>query len=268
MTKFRIRYFDALLLLCLLAFGLFGTALGQARPGRLAASVIPGTWAIGSIRTTDLTPAQVKALLGSDASAVGAIVCDYGFADIAGDGFYRLLVSVDYSGRRWCNTLEVVANDGTVQKIGVWNVEKIADILVKDAGHDALRVPQSFTDYEGARCIAIVPIYYKFSGGVFVTASAEHTADYQALREKLNSTPPADVCAEVVADKVDRLLGDKTAGFSHAKAWMESTDPSLRKKAVRILEDIGDADSRAALKVLANDKDPGVAMGATAALRQ
>jgi HEAT repeat protein len=72
----------------------------------------------------------------------------------------------------------------------------------------------------------------------------------------------------VETDKVDRLLGDKTAGFSHAKEWMTSPDESLRMKAVWVFKDIGDADSQAALKILATDKDPGVAMEASAYLQK
>jgi hypothetical protein len=269
MTTFRMRSFGTLLLIGWFAFGLFGRAVGQTLPGSAGAPVISGSWAIGSIRTADVKPAQVKALLGPDAAEVGATVCDYAFADIAGDGFYRLLVSVDYSGRRWCNQIEVFANDvAPPQDIHAWNVEKIVDTLVKNAGHETLRVPQAITDYEGTHCIAIVPIYYSFSGSAFVTATAEHAADYQALRENLHLAAPADICSEVVADKVDRLLGDKTAGFSHAKAWMESSDPSVRRKAVRVFEDIDDSASVAALKVLSNDKDPVVSMEARAAAGQ
>jgi hypothetical protein len=72
---------------------LLGRAAGQASLGSAAGPMISGTWAIGSIRTADVKPAQVKALLGPDAAEVGAMVCDYAFADIACDGFYRLLVS-------------------------------------------------------------------------------------------------------------------------------------------------------------------------------
>jgi hypothetical protein len=54
---------------------------------------------------------------------------------------------------------------------------------------------------------------------------------YEALRAKLQSSPPDDACEEMRLDKVDCLLSDKTAGFSRAKAWMTSPDPSLRRKA-------------------------------------
>jgi hypothetical protein len=269
MTTLRIRSLDALLLLGLITLGFFGKATGQALAGEPAAPAISGSWAIGSIRTSDITPAQVRALFDQDLVDIDAGVCDYAFADIAGDGFYRLLVTVDSGGNRWCTNLEIIANDGTDQEIHISNVEHIADILVKDAGRDTLRVPVPFTDYEGARsCTAVIPTYYRFSGEAFVTATAEHAADYQALREKLISAPPADICSEVVADKVNRLLGDKTAGFSHARAWMESSDPSVRRKAVRVFEDIGDSASLAALKVLSADKDPVVAMEARATVGQ
>jgi len=266
MTAFRARSFGALLFLGVLSCSLLGNASGQAHPGP-AESAIGRTWAIGSIRTTDLKPAEVKALLGSEAD--DATVCDYAFADIAGDGFYRLLASVDYSGRHWCNRLFVISNDGRpAQEIQVWNVEHIPDILVKSTGHDTLRVPQAITDYEGAGCIAVVPMFYSFSGGKLVTAADEHAADYQVLRTKLKATPPSDICAQIVVDKVDRLLGSKTAGFSHAKTWMKSPDPSARRKAVRVLEDIGDTASQAALRELSADKDPVVSMEANAALQK
>lgn len=239
--------------------------MAQERPDAIAVPLISRSWAIGSIRTADVNAVQVKALLGADADDAGATVCDYAFADIAGDGFYRLLVSVSYSGR-FCNDLEVIANDGTAQDIDVWEMENLTGILVKGTAHDDLRVPQAITDYEGTECIAVVPIFYSFSGRGFVPAPAKHTADYQVLQAELRSIPPADVCAQIVADKVDRLLGDKTAGFSHAKTWMASSDPSLRSKAVRVFEDIGDSDSKAALKILAADKDDIVSFGARVAL--
>jgi HEAT repeat protein len=84
----------------------------------------------------------------------------------------------------------------------------------------------------------------------------------------LNSSPPADVCDVIEIDKIDRLLGNKAAGFSHAKVWMESPDPSLRSKAVWIFKDIGDADSQAALEKLSSDKDPVISMEADVARRK
>ncbi len=262
-----------LLLLFIFALGLVSRVVGQATPAKPVASAISGDWAIGSIRNADVTPAQVKSLLEAaeaDGYDVGD-VCDYSFADIAGDGFYRLIVTVDVSGRRFCNNLEIISNDGTVQHIDawLWDVGKAAALVVKGDGHEDLRVPQTFTDYEGANsCIAVIPIYYRFSGGKFVPAITEHAEDYQALRERLSSSPPADMCDEIEADKVNRLLGDKTAGFSHAEAWMTSSDPLVREKAVRVFQDIGDAASKADLKVLATDKDPGVAMAAGGAVQQ
>ncbi len=262
----KTRSLNALLFLCLLCCGFLGTASAQSHPSP-SDSGAARTWAIGSIRTTDLKPVEVKALLGSEAD--DATVCDYAFADVAGDGFYRLLVSVDYSGRYWCNQLIVISNDGArARQIQVWNVEHIADIVVKSAGRETLRVPQAITDYEGAECVAVVPMFYSFPGGTLVTAAAEHAADYQDLRTKLRATVPSDICAQIVTDKVDRLLGNKTAGFSRAKTWMKSPDPSVRRKAVRVLEDIGDTASQAALKELSGDKDPTVSTEADAAQRR
>ncbi len=241
-----------------------GTGEAQERVAPGTPRIVETSWAVGTIKTSDLSLAKVKTLLKDDAE--GATVCDYALADIAGDGFYRLAVSVDYSGRRFCNSLNVISSDGATKALDVWNVEHIADVLVKDGSHSVLRVPQAITDYEGADCIAVIPMFYSVLGGSLVSATNDHLTDYLALSKVLHSTPLTDACAVVVADKVDRLLGDKTAGFPHAKSWMASSDPSLRRKALRVFEDIGDSDSQAALRVLALDKDPVVAGEAQAAL--
>jgi hypothetical protein len=166
---FKARSLNAVLFLCLLFCGLIAKAVGQEHYGK-SASAISGNWAVGSIQTSHVTASQVMKLLGSDYDDVGAKICDYAFADIAGDGFYRLLVTVDISGRHLCNDLEIIARNGTAQGLFVDQVDHIADILVKGVGHDVLRLPQAFTEYDGYRCRAIVPIYYKFSGGRFVPA--------------------------------------------------------------------------------------------------
>jgi len=255
------------LALLLALSGLVGASEAQQRADD--ESRIIGTWAAGTIRTTDVTLSQVKALLGEDAD--DATVCDYAFADVAGDGFYRLIVSLDYSGRKLCNTLVVISRDGTAAKLDAWNVEHIADVLVKEGEHDVLRVPQAITDYEGASCIAVVPIFYSLTGDSLVKATAEHRSDYELLLKKYtarpnNSTPPANPCTEAVVDKVQRLLGDATAGLAHAKLWMMSDNPSLRRKAVRVFEDIGDSEARTDLKVLEADKDQIVSQEAHTAL--
>jgi hypothetical protein len=248
----------ARLFLLLLAALLVVAASGQDR-----SAATSHNWAVGSIQTSDLKPAQVKALLGND--ALGATICDYALADLAGDGFYRLVVSIDYSGRHFCNDLRVISNDASAaQQLQVWNVEHVAAVVVKSFGREILRVPQPITDYEGAACIGVVPSFYAYSGGSLLQQNAEHVADYRALRDKFSS--PTDPCQQAVADKLDRLLGDKTAGFARAQSWMRSGDASLRRKAVRVFSDIDDAPSQEALRTLALDSDAGVSNEAKVAL--
>lgn len=260
MKKATLLSFAASGFACLIGLGAAGRCEAQQRDRNSLAR----SWAVGTIRTSDLNPDQVKALLGR--AADDATVCDYAFADLAGDGFYRLVVSVDYSGRRFCNTLEVVANNGARQELDVWNVEHVSDVLIAEAGRQSLRAPEAITDYEGAKCIAVVPIFYSDSGDSLALATSAHLADYQALRAKMYTAPPTDACGQAVADKIDRLLGDKTAGMTHAREWMVSQDPSLRRKAVRVLQDIGTSDALAALRRLVIDKDPIVAQEASTAL--
>lgn len=264
--KFLTSYGFAVLVVCSLPI-VRSEAQIQPNPSRADVTAISGSWAVGVSKMPKPKLEVIDALLGPDASDAAATVCDYDFADIAGDGFYRLLVSVDYSGRRWCNTLEIIANDGTTQELSVWNVEHIRDVVVKDGVAHTLRVPQALTDYDGTRCIAIVPTYYTLSGTSLVNSSAEHVAFYKTLQEKLSSAQPMDACSVIVVDKIGRILGNLTSGFNHAKAWMESSDTSLREKAVRVFEDIGDLNSQAELRVLASDKNPIVSMEALAALR-
>jgi hypothetical protein len=255
--------FGARAIAVFLFFGLLYTAQGQQASAADHNLTGSGIWS--TLKPAPrLNLAQVTALLGPEFD--GAMICDYKFADPAGDGFYRLLVSISNSGR-FCNELEVITNNGRiVQELEVWNEARISDLVLNGLKPYTLRVSQAITDYEGTRCIAIVPMYLSFSGGLFAPAIAEHEADYQAFRAKLYSTPAADACAQVVRDKIDRLLGDKTAGFSQAKAWMLSSDPSLRRKAVCVFEDIGDSASIVALRTLTKDKDDVVSLEANAAL--
>jgi hypothetical protein len=245
------------ILFCLVMCAL--PAQGQQQP-------IESSWAIGSFEPSKITSAQVVGLLGDRAS--DATICDFVFADLVGDGFYRLVVSLDYSGRRFCNELDFFSDTSNeVHTIDVWNVERISDVLVPSGSHWDLRVPEAITDYEGASCLAIVPYFYSLIGGSVAVTNTDHFREYETLLAKLNGpTTVPNACTEVEVDKIERLLGSRTAGFSRAATWMSSSQASLRRKAVRIFQDIGDAASAKALRVLANDKDPTVSSIAATSL--
>jgi hypothetical protein len=66
-------------------------------------------------------------------------------------------------------------------------------------------------------------------------------------------------CLEMSRDKVSRILGNPRAGFDQAEEWMNSDNPSLRRKAARVFADINDSSSRDRLDKLSQDSDAGVA---------
>ncbi len=251
--------------------------------------------AANSLRISPPSRADVTAFVQKqldDSEKIGDI-CSFDFFDAAKDGTYRLLASIDYSGRHFCNTVVAIGkriSGFQIHELAAWQVDEVSDII-RDLDHDGgieLAIPQPLSDYEGGQhCMATWTRLYRWRNGHFEDASASFRQFYEnRLRQLIAAAPsvapgpresasPArrdeeeSGCALMEADKIRRFLGmSARAGFAQAVAWMGSADTSLRRKAIRVFDDIGDKDSLAKLGVLARDTDPSVAQAARGALQR
>src|SRR5690348_5050162 len=69
--------------------------------------------------------------LPSQPSEGGFTVCSSATVDLDGDGTPELVASVDYSGRRFCNTLVVLEknNPQTAAQLDVWGVDDVQKVI-------------------------------------------------------------------------------------------------------------------------------------------
>lgn len=68
-------------------------------------------------------------------------------------------------------------------------------------------------------------------------------------------------------DKAKRLVGEQsTAGFDRAELWLKSGDNELKKNAIKVFHEIGDAPSMAALETAAKDENERISQRAIEAL--
>ena len=73
-----------------------------------------------------------------------ARVCGWEFVDLNNDGVNELVVSLDYSGRKFCNPVVLISKAGDVfrtQSVWAWNVPNVSDI-VKDLNNDGRLPPK------------------------------------------------------------------------------------------------------------------------------
>src|SRR5262245_47787350 len=159
----------------------------------------------------------------------------------------------------FCNTLAVVEKGSSPvpQVTDTWGLDDVQRSIKRNAdGSLMLVVPTALTDYEGVECIAVWQRLFKLQHGALVDVSTSYPRFYKARKRKVDATiakmrqAKADTtCAEIEADKLDRILGaSPTAGYKQAVTWMRSADPAMRKRAARVFADIGDAAWLANLK--------------------
>jgi hypothetical protein len=195
-------------------------------------------------------------------------LCSFAFADFAHDGAYRLVASLDASGRHLCNVVVVIGKQGS--QFGVanqWKVWQVDDVsaAMQDFGHDGhaeLVLPQNWSPYEGVtHCVATWQTIFQWDNGKFADHSSAFPDFYRTRQKQLKAALDASmgygsdaVCQQMEIDKIDRvLMVDPRAGFTRAEDWMKGSDSSLKRKAAAVFADINDADSHDDLKKLAED---------------
>jgi hypothetical protein len=248
-----------------------GTIVAR-RDWRVAA---PAASSVLSLSRSDLDDFVMKYL---GFTAAEASVCSATFADLAGDGSYQLLASIDQSGRMFCNQVVIFSKTHTGFKsatLETWWLDDVSKYVedLRGDGRKELLVPQSLTFYAGAKCMAAWTRVFRIIDGSLSDVSSEFPNFYSSrlneLRRNLRKNSEYSVCLEIEADKIKRVMGTvPDAGLAKALAWMTSSDASLRLKAVCVLSDIGDTTSLEALRRASQDKDPVVSDAAKMSLAQ
>jgi hypothetical protein len=235
----------------------------------------------GAARSSDVA-AQVRTLLASMEEGSESTLCGYVFHDFTDVGAYGLVITVDNSGRQFCNTVIVVGKGNgtyTSARVDSWETDDPAKLLQPINGQPVLIIPQSLSAYEGNRCIATVPRIFHWTGSSLqdVSNTAASASYFQQLRQGLQDKvdrllldkdqADALTCATIERDSVLNSLGiDPAAGLITAREWAASPDQSLRLKAVYVLDRLNTNDATAALVSLSHDRDPVVAASARARL--
>jgi hypothetical protein len=207
----------------------------------------------------------------------GQRICDIARVSLVPGRPADILVSVDASGRYFCNQVLRITTTGRpriVDYLPTWMLERVADAVadVDADGDNELVLRRHITTYEGADCIATTPVIYECTARTCSDTGDRHqgylakaleTVEHE--RDENRRTNPQRyreglACSIVEADKLRRRLGvDPRAGAGIAEQWMNDSDAKLRRKAVSVFEDIGDADAQRNLAVLSRDRNSSVA---------
>jgi len=238
---------------------------------------------INKIKPQDINK-FVSKLLG-DVDNMGKLG-EFRFLDLNNDKKYELLVTLDYSGRAFYNTLVIVRKtNGNYehQKLNAFNIKRIDDIIVdlNNDGMEEILVTNLFGTYRGINPTPCWTDIYKWDGIRYRLASNEFPKYYEKrivelnkivneLERKMKETNISpDIlhyyqlkrtayCIEI--EKARRLLkpGSKE-GFEKALELFRSNDIDSRFDALTIFEDIGDEESIKLLKESTKDPNPGIA---------
>lgn len=251
------------------------------------ASLAERSWSIGatpSLRTYPPPFRVIEKFIQQQGDAE-AHLCSFQFDDLAGDETYQLVASVDYSGRRFCNTIFVVTRTPgrfKVHRLAIRTlVEDVESVIVSLTGEGRrhLVIPELLSGYAGGdHCMATWPVIYTWDGTRFARHRRAFLSFYAQYLQRLDgriarltqSGADLDItlsCLYMEHDKILRALGtDPKAGFERSLLWIRSETQALRRKAIDVFTDIADDQSIAELRRVEHDRDPIVAEEAKNAL--
>jgi hypothetical protein len=215
----------------------------------------------------------VVGLLGDDLDPPR--VGEYEFRDLNRDGKYELLVTLDSTGRGFYNGFIVVSVAGAefkTQNFDAFNVRMpdVAQDLDGD-GITELIVPRLWSAYEGSKGGALWTTVYAWNGQNFGEASHLFPELYERrieiLENRIDEVRNSEYASEDLRDedlsnyyvelhKAYRFLKrDPRAGVDLAVRWAQSGNASLSRKAIRVLEDVGDSEAIERLLSLSQHPD-------------
>lgn len=260
----------------LLALG--GADVENVTPkGAPSSALSTRSWDVSDTASFSITPPtidEVKVFLKEQVSTpdLEKDICSYEFVKLTGSSSYQLIVSVDYSGRRFCNHLYVFAKQGNafnVSTFKVWNVDDVAPLIIGSVGDKKLlSLPIEYSNYDGANCLATWKRLVMWTGRRFSDVSRQFVSYYKnELSEKLKIKEPSD-CEIMEVGKLKRFLDlDSQFDFVVARTWEASPSVSRRLKSIRIFNDINDEMSRKEIALLSHDSSPAVSNAATMSMK-
>ena len=188
------------------------------------------------------------------------------WADVDADGFYELLVTMDYSGRAFYNNfsaIKQIAGAYRKQDIDIRNSDEFIEfpgssMSILDLDHDGaqeLILPISIGSYRGANLSPDWPSIYKWKKYRFIKADEQFKSFYEEIllpdieraievlsRDKSEEEQDLDEKLSIdwlIRDKIVRFLGrDPHAGLQRATRWAKSANANVRENADIALKEI------------------------------
>lgn len=241
----------------------------------LSVTMISGPAFAGQIDQLAWNQSNIATLRGLDESAVEKFVNEmsegdvhktvgeFTWADLAGDGRYELITTLDLSGRSFFDYLAVYERDDLGNVSVQWFPEETAigrlSSVIRDLDNDGrkeLIVPTLFPSgaYGAGSVSAVWPAVYKLKNRTYVEASNEFESFYDTdvlpgllkdiaeARAKAGTSAsyaPKLISMTLEKDKILRVLGrDRTAGLDEAREWAASDDPHLASAGAAVLREI------------------------------
>ena len=225
--------------------------------------------------------AQAAPLSDDDRARVNAVLAaDDGFGKLC-DGVVlpgsprTAVVSVDYSGRHFCNQVMRIRLSGRptiVDAFDSYAVDEVAAIVrsASPNGRVDIALPREFTDAgDRSQCRAVVSVLLRCDRSRCAETSPRRFLTEQIAQRERALARLTDsgeelatgrrACLTAERDKLLRMSGqDRTAGVTQADEWRGSSDRFLRRMAIFVYLDVGDARSKQKLRELARDPDPSV----------
>ena len=186
---------------------------------------------------------------------------DFTWADLAGDGHYELVMTLDVNGRAFFNALMIFRREPSgkiateeLRGSNIQNLGKVIQDLDGD-GKDELIIPTMLAEFSADDGISW-PMVYRLNKGQYVEASRDFPDFYEkevlpGLDEQIaklqggsaveshNKTMRA-VLLKMERNKILRAIGrDPTAGLQDAREWMKSDDPEVLQAAGATFQSIG-----------------------------